>query len=69
MQATSENRRQEGGLGEHLSTMYRMLCPYRVYSSCQKEGTGENRSRLAYCRAFFGLLIHQNHLRKFDFRE
>ena len=46
-----------------------MLCPYRVYSSCQKEGTGENRSRLAYCRAFFGLLIHQNHLRKFDFRE
>ena len=53
----------------NLSTMYRMLCPYRVYSSCQKEGTGENRNRLVYCRAFFGLLIHQNYLRKFDFQE
>ena len=29
-------------LGKHLPTLHRMLCPHRIYSSCQEEGASKN---------------------------
>ena len=69
VQATGENRRQERGLGEHLSTLYRMLCPHRVYSASKEEGACENRGGIGFFRVLFDLVKHIKLLRKIDFRE
>ena len=44
--ATHQTCRQKRGLDKHLPTLYRMLCPHRVHSTCQKERASKNRGSI-----------------------